>query len=153
MKNNGLNTNSVTLGFANGLTVSVSCPGGMVGEVPELADDLFADEPTCAPHPGSLAFRRMPPAEQKKCLLDHYSTREPHVFKQYDVFTNMHLADVMRPDDEGDAISGGDTHELMSGAWDVRCLINPRITQGDAVRALRKVLACIEREEWGDTPQ
>jgi hypothetical protein len=149
MKIDGLNTD-ITLAFTNGVTMSISgmsrvdSPANEHYEPFALPDDdVFAYS---APAPRAEAFRGLNMQEQKRRLLEHYAEREPKRFRQFDVFTDA-LADcVMEPDEDGDCIFGGATYELMNGCWDVRCLINPKLNKADAVRSLRKVLECIERD-------
>ena len=54
----------------------------------------------------------------KRQLLEHYADRYPNRFYQYDGFVvgKDFTDDIMRPDENGDFVSGGATQELMHGA-------------------------------------
>ncbi len=88
--------------------------------------------------------------EQLKAeLLKHYSTREPQAFTQYDGWTRVEPGDpIVDPDEDGDFFSSSETWELMYGAapFGVRVLITKGTETTDAVRALRKIVAWIERD-------
>jgi hypothetical protein len=79
----------------------------------------------------------------KDSLLAKYAEREPKRFVQLDA----HFApgdEVLGADDDGDALTGGGTFELMHGA-SVRVLIEPDCDSAIAVRRLRKLAAWLER--------
>jgi hypothetical protein len=99
-------------------------------------------------------------AELKRELLDHYATHEPVLFGQLDGFFVPGSADdVLRPDADGDSLTAGHTHELMTGIYAVRVLITAGTTQRDAVRLLRKIADWVESDglaaltDVGDCPR
>ena len=52
----------------------------------------------------------------------------------------------MRPDRDGDCMFAGNTQELMTGLTNVRVLITPETSQGDVLRALKKVRKWIKQD-------
>lgn len=92
-----------------------------------------------------LKFRD-PKAEAVKRagLLQHYQSKPPTVFYQYDGHLVRGRDDVMRPDGDGDAIMASVTCELMHGPKGVRVLIPTDTTEQDAARLLRKIADTLE---------
>jgi hypothetical protein len=84
------------------------------------------------------------PLKTKEELLAHYAEKDPKQFFQIDGVADMPPGDIVSVDDDGDAITGGLTHELM-GCGHVRVLIPIEAKKADAIRLLRKALAWIER--------
>lgn len=82
----------------------------------------------------------------KDDLLKHYSEREPTRFVQFDVFVRAEGDDLIHPDKDGDWLSCGVTHELMTPIERVRVLVTNGVTQEEAVRALKKVTEWIEKD-------
>lgn len=85
---------------------------------------------------------------QKQDLLDHYATREPKEFYQFDGFN--YITGVMGyrddyEDDDGDELYCGGTYELMHGAT-VRILITAGTSKEDAVRLLKKLTAWVAKD-------
>ena len=94
----------------------------------------------------------------KQELLDHYATREPREFYQFDGFN--YTTGVLGYCDEGkdgtedhdvDELFCGRTHELMHGAT-VRILIVAGTSKEDAMRLLKKLTAWIEKEGFESLP-
>jgi len=82
----------------------------------------------------------------KQDLLEHYATKEPHAFYQYDGFANERdSGSPVEADTDGDALCGGTTHELMNGAT-VRVLVAPGTSEKDALRLLKKIRRWIRRD-------
>ena len=81
-------------------------------------------------------------------LLEHYATRTPQSFVQFDGHVvGVDCADgVMRPDGDGDCLTAGVTYELMRGA-SVRVLIHPNTTRNEALRLLKKLRGWIKKGE------
>lgn len=95
-------------------------------------------------------FRRTGGNMRKRELLDKYVNRPVTTFKQYDVFIGAGVrvddcSSVIQPDEDGDYLSMGITHELMYGA-DVRVFIKPYVTAPKATAALKKIISWIESE-------
>lgn len=82
---------------------------------------------------------------RKKEKLQHYETRDLTKFYQYDGWTDFEMEDLLPSDGDGDCICGGDTEELMSGAYKVRVLITNKGKKEDVVRCLKKILRDIEK--------
>jgi hypothetical protein len=80
-------------------------------------------------------------------LLSHYARKEPRAFRQFDGFLNCWGDDLLHADDDGDALTGGATWELMNTDVGVRVLIPAGTTSADARRLLRKIIDLIERSE------
>jgi hypothetical protein len=78
-------------------------------------------------------------------LLEHYATREPKRFIQYDAhdLRGGGADDVMRPDEDGMCLMRGGSWELMHGCA-VRVLIEPGTTKERAALSLRKIAEWIE---------
>ncbi|MBI2843049.1 MAG: hypothetical protein HYX78_06575 [Armatimonadetes bacterium] len=132
----GLNTNeSLTLSYDNGVRLCISIVVFNAAKITVEEDDWdpFADD-------------SQDEQDLKSRLLKKYREREPRLFLQYDAFTKAPWDDIVRPDDDGDAICWGDTHELMSGIADVRALINPALNGLDVARVLRKFADIIEED-------
>ncbi len=88
--------------------------------------------------------------------LAHYAKREPKHFLQLDGFYLPHGGDdLMRPDDDGDAICAQGTVELMHGAT-VRILIPGDADPKVAARQLKKLAKWFKRKpsllDFGKTP-
>jgi hypothetical protein len=66
-------------------------------------------------------------------------------FHQFDAFFINGRDDVIRPDEKGVGVMGGETFELMSGVADVRVLIVPGSPKEKIVHALQKMIDWIER--------
>ncbi len=81
-------------------------------------------------------------------LLSHYSEKEPTEFIQFDVFYEdggPWNDGLMVSDEEGFAVIGGKTTELMSGCSAIRVLIIPGTEKGIVTRGLKKVIRDIEK--------
>ena len=86
--------------------------------------------------------------EIKRDLIRDYGEREPKHFRQIDGFHMPGGGDsVMRPDDDGHCIMGGDTWELMRGA-SVRVLVpsGENTPPADVAGMLRKIADWIEQD-------
>lgn len=81
----------------------------------------------------------------KKELLNHYATREPKEFYQFDGFDEPTGVVDDAPDDDGDELWCRRTYELMCSAT-VRILIPVGTSKKDAVRILRKLTAWVEMD-------
>ena len=81
-------------------------------------------------------------------LLEHYATKKAKQFVQCDGFALGRDGgdSVMRPDDDGDCLMSGTTHELMSGS-SVRVLIPVGTDRHTAMRILKKIRKWLKREE------
>ena len=84
-------------------------------------------------------------------LLDHYTNRKPKFFHQFDGFLRQEggYQCLGTPDDDGDMLMAGATHELMDGA-DVRVLIPITTTHYAAERLLQKIIDWLQREDVCD---
>jgi hypothetical protein len=113
-----------------------------------LLRDLIDDnEPEyMPPHAGSTAFRELDTRAQKKGILKKYLHREPTRFHQMDVFFCEGWDDVIRPDDKGVGVMGGETFELMSGCANVRVLIVPGSPKEKVIHGLRRIIEWIESD-------
>ena len=80
-------------------------------------------------------------------LLEHYCRREPKRFLQIDSWQQQGRDSVYTPDEDGDVISTGYTHELMHG-HPVRVLIEPGTPTRDAVRMLRKIRESLKQGQY-----
>jgi hypothetical protein len=78
-------------------------------------------------------------------LLSHYAKKEPRAFRQFDGFLDCWGDDVMHADDDGDALMGRATWELMNTEVGIRVLVPIGTTSADALRLLRKIINWIER--------
>jgi hypothetical protein len=85
----------------------------------------------------------------KESLLKHYSRKEPHPFYQIDCFCDTDPDDVFRGDENGDSLTFGTTHELMSGWPSVRVLITPKAELKDVARALKKIRKWVKNADNG----
>ncbi|GFP24783.1 hypothetical protein HKBW3S43_01045 [Candidatus Hakubella thermalkaliphila] len=81
----------------------------------------------------------------KKELLEHYATREPQAFFQFDGFADVEEDCVMKPDKDGDCLFSRVTHELMTGTYRVRVLITPGTSKEKALALLQKISGWIKR--------
>jgi len=98
------------------------------------------------PYPGTRAFKELPQDKQKQILLRKYSQKPVSHFAQLDGF-DVGIDggdDVMRPDKEGDWLSGGNTSELMSGGPNVRILISEGTSKQVALRLIQKLVGWLE---------
>jgi len=82
----------------------------------------------------------------KDQLLQHYSRKQPQKFTQLDGFTEVRHDDVMRGDENGHALMGGETYELMSGAYAVRLLVTEGAEKHDVLALLEKMRRWIARD-------
>jgi hypothetical protein len=79
----------------------------------------------------------------KQQLLDAYATKPVQRFLQVDGFCDVWADDVMGPDDDGDSLMLGITHELMSSPgrlMPARLLIHEDADPEDVRRLLEKAL-------------
>ena len=84
---------------------------------------------------------------QRRELLEHYARKDPTAFFQIDVFVDQDPEDdLMLPDSDGDALSGGARCELMTGNYAVRVLITAGATQKQVLRGLKKARAWVKRD-------
>lgn len=81
-------------------------------------------------------------------LLEHYASRTPQSFVQFDGnYVGVDFEDcIMRADGDGDCLTAGVTYELMHGA-SVRLLIHPDTTRKEALRLLKKLRGWIKKGE------
>ncbi len=79
-------------------------------------------------------------------LVAKYIDKPVTRFDQFDAFINAKPDDVVRPDEDGDALFAGETHELMSFDSGVRVLIPDGVEPEDAARALTKIADLVERD-------
>ena len=79
----------------------------------------------------------------KRELLEHYATREPKAFYQYEGILGVH-GDVMA-DGDGDGLESSTTHELAYGSA-VRVLVAAETSAADADRLLKKIRRWIRRD-------
>jgi hypothetical protein len=91
--------------------------------------------------------RRQTPVPTKAELLDHYATREPTRFLQFDAFANVGPDTIVRPDQDGDSLFRTETFELMTGLPAVRVLITPGTSKEKALQLLDKIKDWIGRDE------
>lgn len=90
-------------------------------------------------------FRPIGKAQTKEEVLAHYADhKEPVHFLQYDGFVCRGWDYVLRPDDEGDGLTGSQTWELMSGFPEVRVLLPDKTTPVQAARLLHKIATSLE---------
>jgi len=82
----------------------------------------------------------------KDQLLQRYARRQPRQFTQLDGFTKVAPFDVMGGDDDGHALMGGETYELMSGAYAVRLLVTEGAEKHDVLALLEKMRRWIARD-------
>lgn len=88
----------------------------------------------------------------KQELLKRYADNDRKRVERFHQFDGWRLDgwdDVMRPDDEGDALTGGDvggTYELSASSPPVRVLIHEATSKADAVRLLHKIAGWVEHE-------
>jgi hypothetical protein len=73
----------------------------------------------------------------KTNLLEHYASKNPHAFIQFDAFVDNTGETTPNPD--GDSINALITHELMSGCCEVRVLVKPEVSKETAIRLLEKI--------------
>lgn len=96
----------------------------------------------CAKTNGSDEFGE----QVKRNLLEHYGSKDPHSFYQYDMFSDAVPDDVVWPDKDGDALFISSTLELMSSCPTVRVLVPAGASYRDVVRCLRKVADWLEED-------
>jgi hypothetical protein len=80
--------------------------------------------------------------ELKIKLLEKYAGRDPHPFIQFDAFG-----------DEKEDMWAINTHELMTGAPNVRILITPQTSKKDALRMIKKLRTWIKNADTFDFQQ
>jgi hypothetical protein len=84
----------------------------------------------------------------KEVLLNDYKNKQPHPFIQFDVFSDPRcFDDEVSPDEDGYCTFAGHTHELMSGAYGVRILIDPETPKNKVIGSLRKVVEWIKKSK------
>jgi hypothetical protein len=79
-------------------------------------------------------------------LVAKYADKPVTRYDQFDGFLNAKEDSVMHPDEDGDVLLGGETHELMSFDSGVRVLIPDGVEPEDAARALTKIADWVERD-------
>ena len=79
-------------------------------------------------------------------LLQHYARSQPKRFAQIDGFANVPPWSAMGDDSNAGAIFGGETYELMSGAYAVRVLITEGTKAKVALALLDKIKEWIKRD-------
>ncbi len=88
----------------------------------------------------------------KQELLDHYATRDPQAFYQFDGFHTEGSSrdDVVQEDSDGDGVTAGVTYELMTGVYAVRVLVTAGTPEADALRLLKKIRRTIKQNgfDW-----
>ncbi len=93
----------------------------------------------------------MTPEEIKDMLLEHYATKSPSYFLQYDAIARKRVHPYSRDelDEDGELVNARPTYELMNGA-DVRVLIREGTDKRTAVRLLWKIPAWTAHEgfDW-----
>ncbi len=91
------------------------------------------------------------PEEIKDTLLEHYATKPPSLFLQYDGIARPRVYPYSGDelDEDRELVNAKPTYELMNGA-DVRVLIREGVDKRTAVRLLGKILAWAENEgfDW-----
>jgi hypothetical protein len=97
----------------------------------EVIEEIFPEEP-------SLVEDNKVNMPTKYQLLEKYLISSVSAFKQYDCFIDAVPDSLFKPDDDGDCLFGGTTHELMNGS-SVRVLIRPDESKQDVIRALLKI--------------
>ena len=75
-------------------------------------------------------------------LIEHYCSKKPTAFYQVDFFMDCPPDPVMDPDKEGDALTAGQTFELMNGAG-IRVLISTNVSHKDITRGLTKIIKLV----------
>ncbi len=89
--------------------------------------------------------------EIKDILLDHYASKTPTLFLQYDGIARPRVrrSESGQLDEDNELVNAKPTYELMSGA-DVRVLIREGIDKRTAIRLLVKIMAWMEHEgfDW-----
>ena len=81
-------------------------------------------------------------------VLAHYAEHsEPQTYQQFDAFLNVEPGDdIIVPDRDGDCIMGTISQELWHDDKSVRVHILNGTDRVDAVRALKKIVRCIEQQ-------
>ena len=82
-------------------------------------------------------------------LLAHYARSEPKNFYQIDGFVGYEEDVAMRPDEQGYALTGQQTTELMSGLPTVRVLITGGAEHEDVIALLERALDWVKRDPTG----
>jgi hypothetical protein len=101
-------------------------------------------------HPAQYRKETTMKPKSKAELLEHYATREPKAFHQFDGFLEQ-WGDSVSCDEDGHGLYGPSlSWELMRGSGDrggVRVLIPVGTSSADAVKLLRKIIYIIKG--WG----
>jgi len=88
----------------------------------------------------------------KTKLLQHYLNKEPHRFIQvdvHDVSREEWQDSIMRPNEHGFCLMGGERWELMNGAeLGVRVLIHPDMPPERIQQAMLEVLDLVSSSQW-----
>jgi hypothetical protein len=80
----------------------------------------------------------------KEELLKHYATKIPRHLKQYDIFTDPETWDsVVTPN----SVWMTETDELMGTPWTVRVLVDPRLSDKEAVKALNNIKLLVKSSD------
>lgn len=79
-------------------------------------------------------------------LLAHYARTQPENFYQIDGFVGCEGDEIMCPDEQGYALNGRQTTELMSGLPTVRILITGGASQADVVALLERALSWAKQD-------
>jgi hypothetical protein len=85
-------------------------------------------------------------APKRSELIAKYADRPVNHYYQFDGFVHAPHDDILRPDEDGDALFAGETYELMAYNFGVRVLIPDSISPRDAARTLTKVADWVERD-------
>jgi hypothetical protein len=81
----------------------------------------------------------------KEELLEKYASRPVTHYQQFDAFLGVEPGDpVVVPDEDGDALMGGQTYELMRWTNGPRVLVPDVYEPADIARALRKIADWVE---------
>lgn len=80
-------------------------------------------------------------------LIAKYTDRPVTRYQQFDGWVDCPAGDShVRPDEDGDAFTGGTTYELMRFNAGVRVLVPDGIAPRDAARVLSKIADLVERD-------
>lgn len=109
----------------------------------DILEEVFPDANRVSAEEMRDAFENAPRPDDKKLGATTMKTKK--VFRKFDGFMVNGWDDEMHPDDDGDSLVEGTTCELMHDAV-VRVPIPPETSAADAIRLLRKVIVCIERD-------
>jgi len=81
-------------------------------------------------------------------LLSQAATKPPQRFYQYDAFYMPKGGDsVLHPNEDGWALSGGQTIELFNAMWNVRVFVRPNTDPAGTIKALKAIIEWIEQNK------